>query len=144
MDRHRAPVMTRDSVCFGVHVDGVCAVGCNRPKVLAALKDVKATLDAAGLQCSEVEADTSKHVFTRLQLDHETGILSLEAPRIWWLRHGLEFAACQKHLAGLSSMLGFVLHVLSDREAGAAFHLQPCQSFLWWSTWGLWSYASLV
>ena len=34
---------------------------------------VKATLDAAGLQCSEVEADTSKQVFTGLQLDHKTG-----------------------------------------------------------------------
>ena len=69
-DRHRAPVMTRDSVCFGVYVDGVCAVGCNRPKVLAALEAVKATSDAAYLQCSEVEACTSKQVFTGLQLDH--------------------------------------------------------------------------
>ena len=90
--------MTRDSFCFGVHVDGVCAVGCNRQKVLAAMEAVKATVDAAGLQCSEVEADTSKHVFTGLQLDHETGILSLEASRIWRLRHGLEFAARQKQL----------------------------------------------
>ena len=61
-DRHRASVMTRDSVCFGVYVNGVCAVGCNRPKVLAALEAVKATSDAAYLQCSEVEADTSKQI----------------------------------------------------------------------------------
>ena len=33
---------------------------------------VKTSLDAAGLQCSEVEADTSKQVFTGLQLNHET------------------------------------------------------------------------
>ena len=44
----------------GFHVDGVCAVGCDRPKVLAVMEAVKATLDAAGLQCSEVEVDTSK------------------------------------------------------------------------------------
>ena len=30
MDRHRAPAMTRDSICFGVYVDGVCTVGCDR------------------------------------------------------------------------------------------------------------------
>ena len=54
---------------------------------------MKATLDAAGLQCSEVESDTSKQVFTGLQLNHETGILSLEASRTWRLRLGLVFAA---------------------------------------------------
>ena len=100
MDRHRAPAMTRDSICFWVYVDGVCAVGCDRPKVLAAMKAVKATLDAAGLQCSEIEADTSRQVFTGLQLDHESWILSPEDSRIWRLRHGLEFAACQKQLTG--------------------------------------------
>ena len=84
-----------NSICFVVYVDGVCAVGCDRPKVLA-----KATLDAAGLQCSEIAADFSSQVFTGLQLDHESGILSLEESRIWWLRHGLEFAACHKQLTG--------------------------------------------
>ena len=97
---HRAPSMTRDSICFGVYVDGVCAVGCDRPKVLSAVLAVKATLDAAGLQCLEVEADTSKQVFTGLQLDHKTGLLSLEASRIWRLRRGLEYAARQRHLTG--------------------------------------------
>ena len=52
MDRHRAPAMSRDSICFGVYVDGVCAVGCNHSKVLAALEAVKVTLDAAGLRLS--------------------------------------------------------------------------------------------
>ena len=28
IDRHRAHLMARDSICFGVCVDGVCAVGC--------------------------------------------------------------------------------------------------------------------
>ena len=60
----------------------------------------KATLDAAGLQCSKVVADTPRQVFTGLQLDHVTGMLSLEASRIWRLRHGLEFAASQKQLTG--------------------------------------------
>ena len=46
MDRHRAPAMSRDSICFGVYVDGVCAVGCNRSKVIAALETLKMTLDA--------------------------------------------------------------------------------------------------
>ena len=86
MDRHQAPAMTRDSICFGVYVDGVCAVGCDRPKVLAAMEVMKA-LDATGLQCSEIEADTSRQVFTGLRLDHESGILSLEDSRIWRLRH---------------------------------------------------------
>ena len=67
--------MTRDSICFGVYVDGVCAVVCDRPKVLSAMEAVKATLDAAGLQCPEVEADTSKQVFTGRQLDDETGMV---------------------------------------------------------------------
>ena len=100
MDRHRAPTMTRDSICFGVFVDGVCAVGCDRPKVLYAMMAVKATLDAAGLQCSEVEADTSKQVFTSLQLDHKTVVVSLEASRIWRLRRGLQYAARQRHPTG--------------------------------------------
>ena len=69
---------------------------------------LKATLDATGLQCSEFEADTSKQVFTGLQLDHKTGILSLEASRIWRLGRGLEFAAHQKHLTGdqLAKLIG--------------------------------------
>ena len=41
MDRHRAPAMTRGSICFGVHVDGVCAVGCDRPKVHASMEAVR-------------------------------------------------------------------------------------------------------
>ena len=85
-------------------------MGCNRQKVLAALEAVKATLDAAGLQCSEVEADTSKEVFTCLQLDHETGTLSLEASRIWRLRRGLESAARQKQLTGdqVAKLIGHI------------------------------------
>ena len=92
--------MSRDSIYFGVYVDGVCAAGCDRPKVLAALEAVNVTLDAAGLQCSEVQADTSKQVITGLQLDHKTGVLSLEASPIWRVRRGLEFAARQKQLTG--------------------------------------------
>ena len=132
--------MPRDSICFGVYVDGVCVVGCNRTKVLAALEAVKVALDAAGLQCSEVEADTSKQVFTGLQLDHKTGVPPLEASRIWRLRRGLEYAARERdilrgirwpsywahhlELPGASSCLvshqcrGVVLRALSDLEAG--------------------------
>ena len=47
---------------------------------------LQATLDASGLQCSEVEDDTSKQVFTGLQLDHKTGVVSLEASRISRMR----------------------------------------------------------
>ena len=136
LDRHWAPAMTRDSVCLAVRV---CAVGCNRQKVLDALDAVKTTLDAAGLQCSEIESDTSRQVFTGLRLDYESGILSLEDSRNWRLRHGLEFAASQKQLTGVqvaksfghitwscllrrpalySSMLDIVLHGPSDPVAG--------------------------
>ena len=110
MDRPWAPAMSRDSICFGVYVDGVCAVGCDRPKVLSAMLAVKATLDAAGLHCSEVEADTSKQVFTGLQLDHKTGLLSLKASRIWRLRRGLEHAARQRHLTGdqVAKLIGHI------------------------------------
>ena len=110
LDRHGAPAMTRDSGCLAVHVDGVFAVDCNRQKVLDALDAAKATLDAAGLQCSEVESDTSKQVFTGLQLNHETGILSLEASRILRLRRGLEFATRQRHLTGdrVAKLIGHI------------------------------------
>ena len=64
---------------------GSAAVGCNRQKVSAAGEAVKASLHAAGLQCFDVEADVSRQVFTRLHLNHETGLLSLEASRIWRL-----------------------------------------------------------
>ena len=101
LDRHRAPAMTRDSICFGVCVDGVCAVGCSA---------VKVALDAAGLQCYEVEAYTSKQVFTGLPLDHKTGVLSLEASRIWRFRRGLEYAARQRHLTGdhVAKLIGHI------------------------------------
>ena len=110
MDRHQARFMARDSICFWVYVDGVCAVGCERPKVLSAVMAVKATSDAAGLQCSEVEADTPKQVFTGLQLDHKTGVLFLEASRIWRLRRGLEYAARQRHLTGdqVAKLIGHI------------------------------------
>ena len=158
MDRHWAPAMTRESICFGVYVDGLCAVGCDSPRVLAAMEAVKATLDAAGLQCSELEADTSRQVFTALQLDHESGILSLKASRIWRLRHGLKFAARQKQLTGdqVAKLIGHIIWscllrrpALSLINAGYRFartfgprsgrlwpvvvqglHLQPCQSLV--------------
>ena len=71
---------------------------------------VKATLDAAGLQCLEVEAATSKQVSKGLQLDHKTGVLSLEASRIWRLRRGLEYAARQRHLTGdqVAKLIGHI------------------------------------
>ena len=43
----------------------------------------KATLDAAGLQCHEVEAVASMHVLAHLQLDHKNGVLSLVASCTW-------------------------------------------------------------
>ena len=106
---HGSPLGACDDSSFGIYVDGVCAVGCDRPKVLSAMEAVKATVDAAGLQCFEDEADASRQDFTGLRLDHETGILSLQASRIW-LRHGLEFAACQKQLTGdqVAKLIGHI------------------------------------
>ena len=80
------------------------------PKVLASMKAAKATLGAAGPQCSEVEADISRQDFTGLQLDYESGILSLEDSRIWRLRHGVEFAASQKQLTGdqVAKLIGHI------------------------------------
>ena len=167
---HGSPPYTCDdsgSICFGVCVDGVCAVGCDRPKFLAALEAVKVTLDAAGLQFSEFEADTSRQVFTVHQLDHESGILSLVA-RIWRLRHALEFvrsllvtrwpnelvtslgAVYCVVLLCLSSMLGIVLHVLSDLEADGCGLLsltnsdrsRPCCPSSLASPWSPWVYAT--
>ena len=130
MDRHRAPAMTRESICFGVYVDGVCAVGCDRPRLGRRLWTL--------LACSVLRLRLIHpgKFFTGLQLDHESWILSLEASRIWWLRHGLEFAANQKQLTGEQvakrighitwscllprpalSLINIVLHVLSDPEA---------------------------
>ena len=94
MDRHRAPAMTRDSICFGVYVDGVCAVGCDRPNVLAAMKAVKATLNAAGLQCSVIEADYIQASF------HRTSVGSRRLAISGGCNTGLEFAACHKQLTG--------------------------------------------
>ena len=82
---HGSSLGTCDDSGCNLLVDGVCTVGRNRLKVPAALEAVKVTLDAAGLQCSEVEADK---------------LLSLEASRIWRLRRGLEFAARLRHLTG--------------------------------------------
>ena len=97
--------MSLDTVCFGVYVDGVCAVGCNRQKEFAAVEAAKASLDAAGLQCSDVEADASRQVCTGLQLNHQTRLLSLEASRL-----GLEFAARQSLLTGdqVVKLIGYV------------------------------------
>ena len=41
---------------------------------------------------------------------HESGILSLEDSCIWRLRHGLEFAACQKQLTGdqVAKLIGHI------------------------------------
>ena len=146
------------------------------------MEAVKATKDAAGLQCSEVEADSSEQVFTGLQLDHETGMLSLEASRIWRLRRGLEFASRQNvllvttwscllrrpALSLVNAGYRFCTYLRTSKQTGmargrpgipmdrvttAGSHLQSCQSLvtvglccrcLWWGTWGLWSYASLV
>ena len=57
-------------------------------------------MDAAGLQCSEVESDTSKQVFTGLQLNHEdwdivVGSFSNLAVASW---SGV--ATRQRHLTG--------------------------------------------
>ena len=57
-----------------------------------------------------MRADTSKQVFTGLQLDHKTGVLSLEASRIWQLRRGLKYAARQRHVTGdqLAKLIGHI------------------------------------
>ena len=49
-------------------------------------------------------------LFTTLQLDHKTGVLSLEAFRIWQFRHGLEFGACQRHRTGdqVAKLIGHI------------------------------------
>ena len=99
MGRHRPPAMSWDSICFGVHVDGICAVELQPLEGWCCIGGCEGELGRAGLQCSEVGL-TSKQVFTSLQLDHKTGVLSLEASRIWRLRRGLEYAARQSHLTG--------------------------------------------
>ena len=45
-----------------------------------------------------------------LQLDHKTGVLSLEASCIWLLRRCLEFAERQRHLAGhqVAKLIGHI------------------------------------
>ena len=122
---------------------------------------MKATLDAAGLQCSEIECDTSKQVFTGLQLNHENRILSLEASRIWKLRFGLEFAARQRHLAGdqVAKLIGHITwscqrfaHTFGPR--GGRVWPAVAQEFRWIasplpllncdlaSPWSLWVYAA--
>ena len=139
MDRHRAPAMSGDSICSGVYVDGVCAGSCNRSKVVAALEAVKVTLvDAAGLQCSEVGSDTSQQVFTGLQLDHKTGVLSLEASlhlaaaawsrkasfgrlsgQVDWAHH-LELPAASSSLVSRQCKISLRAHLRASKRAGLA------------------------
>ena len=75
-----------------------------------------------GLQCSEIEADTSKQVFTGLWLDHKTRILSLEA-YLGRLRIGSEFAGRHRYLTclgqkGFPSLLRPDLHRPGQRRPG--------------------------
>ena len=58
----------------------------------------------------EVEADASRQVFTGLQWNRETGLLSLEASHTCPLRLGLEFAARQRYLTGdqVAKLIGHV------------------------------------
>ena len=68
-------------------------------KVLKFQIIAKETLDAAGLQVSEVEADASKQVFSGFQLDHKPGVVSLEVSHLavaTWSEH----AARQRRLTG--------------------------------------------
>ena len=160
-DRHRAPAMTRDSVCFGVYVDGVCAVRC--------IGAVQATLQAAGLQCAEVEADTSKQVhrssvgITRpgyccWKLLVFAGVCCAPKTSYWipsgqinWTYH-LELPAAS-FLLCLSSMPGIVSHVPSDLEADG-YCLRSSREFRWIasllplltcnlaSPWSPWVYAA--
>ena len=116
-------------------------------------------LDAAGLQCSEVEADTSKQVFTGLQLDHKTSVLSLEVSRIWPLRRCLEFAARQRYLTGdqVAKLIGHITWSCQlRRPALSLINARPAvaQEFRWIasllplltcnlaSPWSVWVYAT--
>ena len=180
MDHHQALAMTRDSVCFGLYVDGVCAVGCNRPKVLAALEAVKATLDAAGLHVLRLRLmHPSKfsqvfNCFAYLAIVTWPEVCCASKTSYWrpggqinWAHH-LELLAASSCLVFHQCWVLFCTYfrtpkravmargrpgIPMDRVTTAAFHLQPCQSLVtvglcyrcfWWSTWGLWSYASLV
>ena len=55
-------------------------------------------LGRARLQSYGVETVASMYVLTDFELDHKTGVPSLEAFRVWRLRRGLECAAHQRHL----------------------------------------------
>ena len=57
MDRHRAPTMTRDSICFGGHIDGVCAVGCDRPE-----SELAVSFGEAGLLLVQIKGTSSADV----------------------------------------------------------------------------------
>ena len=128
MDRHRTPAMSRDSICFGVYVDGVCAVGCNRSKLLAALEAVKVTLDAAVLRCSEVESDTSKASIHRSSVGSEdrcvvAGSHGGRSGRVWpavapefrWIASSLALLTC--NLASPSSPWVYATPRVAHREA---------------------------
>ena len=94
----------------------MCAVGCDRQKLLSAVMAVMATLDAAGLQCSEVEADTSKQVFTGHQLNHKTGLLGGFSHL--QLRRGLGHAARPRHLTDqMAKLIGHTWSCLLRRPA---------------------------
>ena len=150
--------MTRDSICFGFYVDGVCAVGCDRPRVLTAMEAVKGDVGRF-FSCSVLRLrliHPGKFSW-RLSWITSPGILSLDPRVSGGLRYGLEFAARQKQLTGdqvaklighitwravycvvllcLSSMLGIVLHVHSDNLA-SPWSPWVCAADASGSTWG--------
>ena len=138
MDRHRAPAMSRDSICFGVCVDGVCAVGCNHSKVLAASEAVKVTLDAAGLRlsltyqrkCSQVFSWITRLGFCRWKplasggcdvvwsMLHGKGILRASGQVDW--AHHLELPAASSGLVSLQCRVSLRAHFRTSQRADMA------------------------
>ena len=119
MDRHRAPAMSRDSICFGVDVDGVCVVGCNHSKVLAASEAVKVSLDAAGLRLSLTYQRKCSQVFswiTKLGFCRWKPLASGGCDVVWSMLYG-------KGILRASGQVDWAHHLelpgaLSDLEAG--------------------------
>ena len=137
MDRHRAPAMSRDSICFGVYVDGVCAVGCNHSKVLAALDAVKVTLNAAGLRLSLTYQRKYSQVFSwiiRLGFCRWKPLASGGCDVVWSMLHGkgilrasgqvdwarLELPAASSGLVSLQCRVSLRAHFRTSKRAGMA------------------------
>lgn len=88
-DKRTSPTLEKQELGAAVYVDGVAVFGTCEELVIEGTKRVKQALEKYGLKCGSHVDPSDDQTFVGLQVDRESGRLSISERKIWKLRLGI-------------------------------------------------------